>query len=588
MRRVKRQKNSGDVITGRKANFNRRKTRGIEGDHLIQCDITGQVCLRSEARMTWRGLLVSNQNWDPKHPQLTINVPPEDISVRDARPFNSSCEEVGSDVVDTGFVQLTDQDIPLASSATYTLTSTGLVTTSAAGTLSGEWWSQSPNETPTIGNFYQVMVTVVQTTGGTLSGFFDQWVSLSAARTWTLESDNDVGADLFFQIRSILDLEVKATATISLGGIVVPLWTGDFPIICTEISAVESGVNTDFANDIYMAKTTKDRVAVANFDTNTPFTNSGQVHIYTYDGVSWTLEQTIQAPTQQANTFFGSTVALIGDGSRLITAQQSAGGTPQANVFVYDRVGTTWSLAQTITTTYTAGTTTRVVDVSRDGTVLCTSNSSSLGQLQVWRYDGANYQFEATIDAGGGNNNWAQSFAISSDGLVIVGNIANDVEVFEDTTGAGNWVLREQIQTNLPMTGVQKRVYSASADGSIVAFARNSVSGNTVWTYSWDGANYQPITIFQIGFKTGVQLSSNGRVLAVLDSTGAVINMYEGDLLSDYALSQSIQPCSTPVEGNSRAATLSDDGELVVIGNEGWNFSNGQEGRAISQEADTS
>ena len=113
MRRVGRQKRSGDVITGRKANFNRRKTRGIEGDHLIQCDITGQVCLRSEARMTWRGLLVSNQNWDPKHPQLTIDVPPEDISVRDARPFKSSCEEVGADVVNTGFVQLTDQEIPL-------------------------------------------------------------------------------------------------------------------------------------------------------------------------------------------------------------------------------------------------------------------------------------------------------------------------------------------------------------------------------------------------------------------------------------------------------------------------------------------
>jgi len=111
MRRVGRQKRSGDVITGRRANFDRRKTRGIEGDHLIQCDITGQVCLRSEASLTWDGLLVSNQNWDPKHPQLTINVPPEDISVPDARPFKSSCEVVGSDVVNTGTVQLTNQTI---------------------------------------------------------------------------------------------------------------------------------------------------------------------------------------------------------------------------------------------------------------------------------------------------------------------------------------------------------------------------------------------------------------------------------------------------------------------------------------------
>ena len=61
--------------------------------------------------MTWRGLLVSNQNWDPKHPQLTINVPPEDISVPDARPFKSRFEEVGSDIQDTGTVVLTNQEI---------------------------------------------------------------------------------------------------------------------------------------------------------------------------------------------------------------------------------------------------------------------------------------------------------------------------------------------------------------------------------------------------------------------------------------------------------------------------------------------
>lgn len=86
MRRVRQARRSGNVVKGKPANFNRRKTKGIEGDHLIQCDISGQVCLRSEARMTWRGLLVSKQNWDPKHPQLTINVPPDEIAVANARP----------------------------------------------------------------------------------------------------------------------------------------------------------------------------------------------------------------------------------------------------------------------------------------------------------------------------------------------------------------------------------------------------------------------------------------------------------------------------------------------------------------------
>ena len=111
MRRVSGNRNSGDVATGKAANFDRRKTKGILGDHLIQCDITGQVCLRSEARMTWRGTLVSNQNWDVKHPQLTINVPPEDISVPDARPFKSTNEPEGSDILDSGIVNITDQEV---------------------------------------------------------------------------------------------------------------------------------------------------------------------------------------------------------------------------------------------------------------------------------------------------------------------------------------------------------------------------------------------------------------------------------------------------------------------------------------------
>ena len=111
MRRVRNKINNGDVIGGKGANFDRRKTKAILGDHLIQCDITGQVCLRSEARLTWRGLLVSKQNWDPRHPQLDIRVPPEDISVPDARPFKGEFQSFGSDIVNDGVVQISDQII---------------------------------------------------------------------------------------------------------------------------------------------------------------------------------------------------------------------------------------------------------------------------------------------------------------------------------------------------------------------------------------------------------------------------------------------------------------------------------------------
>lgn len=96
MRRVRERRNSGDAVIGKPANFIRRKTKGTINDWRIQCDITGQVCLRSEARKTWRGLIVSNQNWDPRHPQLTINLSTENIAVPDSRPFSSRLSSGGT------------------------------------------------------------------------------------------------------------------------------------------------------------------------------------------------------------------------------------------------------------------------------------------------------------------------------------------------------------------------------------------------------------------------------------------------------------------------------------------------------------
>lgn len=218
MRRVKRQRNSGDVITGQRANFNRRKTRGIEGDHLIQCDVTGQVCLRSEARMTWRGLLVSNQNWDPKHPQLTIDVPPEDISVKDARPFKSTDEIVGSDILAESTVQLTDQTVLFTGGTpTYTLTNKGLVNTSDDGTITQEWWGKSPVETDTIGNFFQVKADVIDSANANPVGIFGVWQSLVINQSWMIDNATDGGADIFIQIRDIATSTVVDSATLTLG-----------------------------------------------------------------------------------------------------------------------------------------------------------------------------------------------------------------------------------------------------------------------------------------------------------------------------------------------------------------------------------
>lgn len=61
------------------------KLEYISGDHLVISDYSGQKFLRSECRYTWDNLLVGKDEWDPKQPQLTIDVPVERIAVDDTR-----------------------------------------------------------------------------------------------------------------------------------------------------------------------------------------------------------------------------------------------------------------------------------------------------------------------------------------------------------------------------------------------------------------------------------------------------------------------------------------------------------------------
>lgn len=58
----------------------------VKGSHNAICDICSFQYKRNQMRKTWNNLLVCKTDYEEKHPQLTIRVPPESISVKDARP----------------------------------------------------------------------------------------------------------------------------------------------------------------------------------------------------------------------------------------------------------------------------------------------------------------------------------------------------------------------------------------------------------------------------------------------------------------------------------------------------------------------
>jgi len=51
------------------------------GDHNAISDISGQKFKRSQMQVNWKGQLVARDEFEPKHPQLTIRGRSDDVSL---------------------------------------------------------------------------------------------------------------------------------------------------------------------------------------------------------------------------------------------------------------------------------------------------------------------------------------------------------------------------------------------------------------------------------------------------------------------------------------------------------------------------
>lgn len=56
------------------------------GLHLFVCDICGRVFHSDRKRKTWDGLVVCDEDWDPRHPQEAVRGRKDKQSVSDPRP----------------------------------------------------------------------------------------------------------------------------------------------------------------------------------------------------------------------------------------------------------------------------------------------------------------------------------------------------------------------------------------------------------------------------------------------------------------------------------------------------------------------
>lgn len=75
---------------------------------------------------------------------------------------------------------------------------------------------------------------------------------------------------------------------------------------------------------------------VGAYTHDTPSTNAGAAYVYRFNGLTWTLEETLQAPTPTAGDYFGYDVDTIGETIVVGAYADDEGGSNTGSVFVFN------------------------------------------------------------------------------------------------------------------------------------------------------------------------------------------------------------------------------------------------------------
>ncbi|MDH5492715.1 MAG: hypothetical protein OEY14_12250, partial [Myxococcales bacterium] len=212
--------------------------------------------------------------------------------------------------------------------------------------------------------------------------------------------------------------------------------------------------------------------------------DAGSARVYSRSGTTWTEEATLFASDGAAWDSFGYSVSLSGDGSRaLVGAYQddTAGGADAGSARVYSRSGTTWTEEATLFASDGVAQDYFGVSVSLSGDgsrVLIgahaddTAGGSNAGSARVYSRSGTTWSEDATLLAsdGAATDYFGISVSLSGDGnRALVGAYGDDTPGAADAGGA--------------------RVFSlASTGGAACADAGSCASGFCVDGVCCDGA----------------------------------------------------------------------------------------------------
>ena len=319
------------------------------------------------------------------------------------------------------------------------------------------------------------------------------------------------------------------------------------------------GKDVDISND-------GNRVVVGAWYDDTGATDAGAAYVYSYSNGSWTHAGRIQSSDIQAQDRFGKSVAISGDGTKIIVGAvyEDTGATTAGAGYIFAYNGSSWA-QQAKLQAHDAATGGDAefgwqVAMNNDGTKVVAGapfhdlNASdgaaaNAGAAYVFAYDGSSWSEEAKIQASdiAAGDQFGFTVDINSDGTKIVvgseheatgGTAAGAVYVY--TYSGGSWGSEQKIQASDKTANVEfgtKADFNTDGTKLIVGAFREDSGGSDT------GAAY----IFEYNSAT----SSWIQVKKLKSIEG-------GPYMRDAALTAS------DVFGNSVA--MSGDGTRVVVG----------------------
>ena len=289
-----------------------------------------------------------------------------------------------------------------------------------------------------------VSPTTTLTSGGVLVGW---------GASTTILSPNPVYNDQFSLLcvsmnsdgtKIIVGSKHEDTAAQNSGAAYIYTYSGGSWDTGTIIKAGDRAASDYFGSSVSMnSDGTKVIVGATHEDSYSgSYTDAGSAYIFTYDGSSWDTGAKIMSSDSQANDFFGTSVAISGDGTKVIVgAWYKSSQVGAAYIFAYN--GTSWSQEQKIEASdkQVSDYFGMNVSMSGDGTkVLVGAHGEDAGGLSdagaayIFAYSSGSWSQEAKLVASDAQavDYFGKSVSINSDGTKVV------VGADSEDTGAGN------------------------------------------------------------------------------------------------------------------------------------------------------